>query len=95
MTKPTTAINFNYDVHVKELVERFNRLIKQLGPNNKKGTIRYDFEVDFTYALYEIKNCPPYLQGKMFDQASGIVSALINQLKHLRESADASEPQEA
>lgn len=95
MTKPTTAINFNYDVHVKELVERFNRLIKQLGPNNKKGTIRYDFEVDFTYALNEIKNCPPYLQGKMFDQASGIVSALINQLKHLRENVDASEPQEA
>jgi hypothetical protein len=30
----------------------------------------------------------------MFDQASGVVSALINQLKHLRE-ADATEPQEA
>lgn len=94
MTKPTTAINFNYDVHVKELIERFNRLIKQLGPNNKKGTIRYDFEVDFTHALYEIKKCPPYMQAKMFDQASWIVSALINQLKHLRE-ADPTEPQEA
>lgn len=93
MTKPTTpTVNFNYDVHVKELTERFNRLIKQLGPNNRKdwnanppvGSIRYDFEVDFTYALNEIKNCPQYLQGKMFDQASGIVSALINQLKHMK-----------
>lgn len=86
MTKPTTAINFNYDVHVKELIERFNRLIKQLGPNNKKGSDRYDFEVDFSYLLNEIKNCPTYLQGKMFEQASGIVNTLINHLKHLRES---------
>ena len=37
MNKATTApIYFNYEVHVKELVERFNRLIKQLGPNNRK-----------------------------------------------------------
>lgn len=87
MNKPTNnAINFNYDVHVKELIERFNRLIKQFGPNNKKGTIRYDFEVDFTYALNEIKNCPSYLQGKMFDQASSVVNALINQLKMIRET---------
>ena len=85
-------IYFNYEVHVKELIERFNRLIKQLGPNNRKDwnanppvpSIRYEFETDFMYSLNEIKNCPPYLQGKMFDNASGIVNALINQLKHLR-----------
>ena len=94
MSKPIAPINFNYEVHVKELTERFNRLIKQLGPNNRKdwkanppaGSIRYDFEVDFMYALNEIKNCPPYLQGKIFDNASGIVTSLINQIKHLREN---------
>ena len=87
-----TQINFNYEVHMKELIERFGRLIKQLGPNNRKdwktdppiSSIRYEFEVDFMYALNEIKNCPTYLQGKMFDNASSIVNALINQLKHLR-----------
>jgi hypothetical protein len=102
MNKPPPAINFNYEVHVKELTERFNRLIKQLGPNNKIDrkqdlpvpSIRYEFETDFMYALNEIKNCPPYLQGKMFDNASGIVNALINQLKHLREDSPEVEPQE-
>lgn len=109
MSKPinttnNTPINFNYEVHMKELIERFNRLVKQLGPNNRKdwktnppsSSIRYEFEVDFMYALNEIKNCPTYLQGKMFDNASGIVNALINQLRHLRESnPDAPEFQEA
>jgi hypothetical protein len=101
--QPTTAINFNYDVHVKELTERFNRLIKQLGPNNRKdwkatppvGSMRYNFEVDFMYALHEIQNSPSYLQGKMFDQASGIVNALINQLKIMRENGNQVEAQEA
>lgn len=82
MNKPITAINFNYDIHVRELTERFNRLIKQLGPNNRKGSTRYNFEVDFTYALNEIKNSPTYLQGKMFEQASLIVIALVNHLKN-------------
>lgn len=103
MNKPTTAINFNYDVHMKELNERFGRLIKQLGPNNRKdwktdpptSSIRYDFEVDFMYALHEVRECPSYLQGKMFDQASGIVSALINQLKQLNPNAAISEEVEA
>lgn len=90
-TKPASTSNFppsfNYDTHVKELNERFGRLIKQLGTNNRKGSARYDFEVDFTYALREIQNCPKYLQGKMFDKASGVVSALINQLRVSREDA--------
>lgn len=102
MSKPTTAINFNYDVHVKELVDRFNRLIKQLGPNNRKdwkadpptASPRYQFEVDFTYAVREIKDCPSYLQGKMFDQASGVVNALVNHLKQQQKPAEA-EAQEA
>lgn len=58
-------------------------------------SIRYEFEIDFMYALNEIKNCPPYLQGKMFDNASSIINALINQLKHLRESSTEAELLEA
>ena len=89
MSKSNSTISFNYEVHVKELSERFARLIKQLGPNNKKdwtttppvGSARYNFEVDFMYALNEIKNSPPYLQGKMFDHASNIVNQLINHVK--------------
>ena len=102
MSKPTTAINFNYDVHVKELVDRFNRLIKQLGPNNRKdwksnppvASPRYQFEVDFAYALRELADCPTYLRGKMFDQASGVVNALVNYLKQQKQQ-EAAEPQEA
>jgi hypothetical protein len=73
--------SFNYEAHVTELKERFARLIKQLGANNKKGSDRYQFEVDFSYAMYDVETAPPYLQGKMFDQASSVVSALINYLK--------------
>lgn len=74
--------NFDYESHSKELQERFGRLIKQLGVKNTKGSSRYQFEVDFMYALNEIKNCPPYLQGKMFDKASNVVTNLINYLKN-------------
>lgn len=76
---------FNYDSHVKELNERFARLIKQLGTNNKAGTTRHEYEVEFSYALHELKNCPQYLQGKRFDQATAIVQALFNQLKKSNE----------
>lgn len=69
---------FNQESHLKELTERFGRLIKKLGPNNRKGTLRYNFEVDFMYAINEIRLCPPYLQGKMFENASNVVSNLIN-----------------
>ena len=72
---------FNYETHSKELSDRFARLIKQLGPINKKGTARYTFEVDFMHALNEIKTCPSYIQGKMFDRASGIISALVAHIK--------------
>lgn len=77
--------SFNYDTHVKELNERFGRLVKQLKSDNKRGTVRHKFEVDFAYALHELKNCPTYLQGKRFDQASAIVSNLINHLKQNQE----------
>lgn len=77
----TTPTSFNYDTHVKELNERFGKLVRQLGVNTAVGSVRRNFEVDFAYALREIQLSPPYLQGKMFDRASSIVSALISHLK--------------
>jgi len=88
--------SFNQE-NIKELSEKFSRLIKQLGSNNKKdwkkGTesTRYRFEVEFAYAINEIAICPEYLQGKMFDAASGVVNNLINHLKSLKEKAPAAE----
>lgn len=86
MSKHNTQVPaFNYDTHVRELNERFGRLVKQLGPINKRGSVRHKFEVDFSYALNELKLCPQYLQGKRFDQASAIVSNLITVLKQNQE----------
>ena len=81
MSKQNQTLSFNADSHVKELNERFSRLIKNLGMSNKKGTDRYNFEVDFSYALNEIQTCPNYMQGKMFDKASSVVNALITHLR--------------
>lgn len=76
---------------VSELNERFGRLVKQLGTSNKKGSPRYEYEVNFSYALHEILNCPIYLQGKMFDRASMIVNnLLITLLKQPKETPAAS-----
>ena len=81
MTKSNTAPHFNAELHVKELNERFSRLIKNFGANNRKGSDRYNYEVQFAYALNEIAQAPIYMKGKMFDRASNIVSKLIAQLK--------------
>jgi len=78
---------FNAELHMNELNERFSRLIKNFGHNNRKGTERYNFEVAFAYALHEIDTCPPYMQGKMFDKATSIVSRLISALKTQNEAA--------
>lgn len=71
----------NYEVEVKDLNDKFKRFVKELGINNKKGSDRYNFEVDFSYALNEVKNCPLYLKAKRIESASGIVSSLIIHLK--------------
>lgn len=77
-----TATAFNYDLHLREINERFSRLVKQLGINNKKGTDRYLFEVEFSYALNELKNSPPHQQEKYyFEVANGIINELITHLK--------------
>lgn len=90
---------FNAESHIKELNERFGRLIKNLGANNRRvfsmetgsfvdsGSDRYNFEVDFAHALNEISMGPVYMQGKMFDKAAGIVNDLINHIKVLERQA--------
>lgn len=97
-TSPSApASAFNQETHLKELNERFGRLIKKMGPNNRKGTLRYNYEVEFMYAQREILSCPPYLQGKMFENASNVVSSLINliNLKQSSEKGGSREPIEA
>lgn len=84
---PTPGI-FNYDTHKTEISSRFGRLIKQLGPNNKKGSTRYNFEVEFAYAINELEHCPRYLQGKMYDALTGIVSSLIAHLRSRETEAE-------
>ena len=86
-TSPHSGVSFNQETHTKELAERFGRLIKKMGPNNRKGTLRYNYEVEFMYSLNEIRLCPPYLQGKMFENASNVVSSLIN-LIQLKQSSE-------
>lgn len=83
---PVTT-SFNQETHIKELQERFGRLIKKMGPNTRKGTLRYNYEVEFMYSLNEIRLCPPYLQGKMFENASTIVTSLVN-LIQLKQSSE-------
>lgn len=87
MAKVVTTPSFNSDIHVKELNERFARLIRGLGYNNSKGTDRYNFETEFAYAIHEITAGPVYMQGKMFDKAAAVVNNLINHLKALKEEA--------
>jgi hypothetical protein len=77
-----------HENHLKELQERFGRLIKKMGPINKKGTLRYNYEVEFMYSLNEIRLCPPYLQGKMFENASNVVSSLVNLIQLKQQSDD-------
>ena len=88
MSKFTNSIPpFNTEIHIKEINERFGRLIKNFGSNNRKGTDRYNFEVNFTYAIREVEQSPTYMQGKMFDKTTSIISRLINALKTQNEFA--------
>jgi len=72
---------FNPGTHVSDLNSEFSVLIDQLGINNRCGSQRYRFEVDFAYALNEVEMCPTYLQRKMFDDARSIVNQLSASLK--------------
>ena len=82
MSKNIAGATFNVDNHLKDLTDKFNRLVRSLGDRNKKGTDRYRFEVEFAYALNEVTNCPVYMQGKMFDKAAAVVNSLISFIKN-------------
>lgn len=66
-------VHQDYTILTKDLNDRFSWLVMTLGPNNKVGSQRHQFEVDFAYSLNELENSPRYIQGKMYDQAVSIV----------------------
>jgi hypothetical protein len=72
---------FNYEEHVAELNDRFGQLVRALGSNRSVGSVRYKYEVDFAYAMNEVVQGPPYLRGKLFEQANSIANGLSNYLK--------------
>lgn len=96
MALAKTTPSFNADNRVKEINERFNRLIKNVDQSNtrrfsmqkmafiEKGTDRYQFEVDMAYAINEVMKAPSYMQGKTFESAAGVVNRLIEYLKDNR-----------
>lgn len=73
--------SFNQDEALKSLREKFSRLIIKLGANNSRGTRRYNFEVEFCYAIRELENGPPYLAGKLFDRVANVCNSLASVIK--------------
>lgn len=82
-----TTPTFSYDELVKELKEKFARLVRKLGQKNQKGTKRYEFEVNFAYALNELEQGPIYLRGKLFEQANDVANELVSYLKSVKSEA--------
>lgn len=72
---------FNQEEALKSLKEKFGRIIGRLGANNAKGTKRYEFEVEFCYAVRELDGCPPYLAGKLFERVANVCNALAQTVK--------------
>lgn len=72
---------FNYEEYVAELNDRFGQLVRALGPNRSKGSVRYKYEVDFAYAMNEVVQGPTYLRGKLFEKANSIANGLSSYLK--------------
>lgn len=79
------ATQIDHEAHLKELCAKFARLVRNLGFNNAKGTVRHQFEVDFAYAVREVSDCPNYLRAKMLDKVSNIIANLITHLKQTAE----------
>jgi hypothetical protein len=78
---------FDYPVLLKELKERFARHIHLLGWKNTKGSKRYDFEVDFMFALNDLEQGPPYLRGKLFERPNAVINRLVAHAKTLEPKA--------
>lgn len=88
--KQQTTIVFDYEIHVKELKERFARLISTLGYHRGVGTKRYEYEVDFAYALNDLEQGPPYLRVKLFEKANAIANSLVAYIKSVRPAEEIS-----
>jgi hypothetical protein len=80
-TAATIATQIDHEAQLKELQAKFARLVRNLGFNNAKGTVRHQFEVDFAYAVREVVDGPNYLRAKMLDKVSNIIANLITHLK--------------
>lgn len=77
----TQPITFISQDTIKSLRKKFARLIIELGANNSKGSRRYNFEVEFCYAMRELEEGPQYLMGKLFDRAANVCNALDQTVK--------------
>lgn len=69
------------ETQTKEVNDKFRLLVRNLGANNTKGTVRYQYEVDFAHAINEIRWAPSYIVQKYVDKANLIVSNLIKDLQ--------------
>lgn len=62
---------------ISDMNSRFQRLVRQLGNDNSKGTERHSFETDFAYSLREIDLAPNYIVQKFVDRAGYVIDDLI------------------
>ncbi len=61
------------DLQVQEINNEFKNRTKALGYDNTKGTLRHKYEVDFAYALNDIRWAPIYIAQKFVDRLESIV----------------------
>lgn len=73
--------SFDYNATLIALKERFARQIWLLGEKNTKGCPRYQYEVEFCYALNELEQGPVYLRGKLFERPNNVINRLITFIK--------------
>lgn len=74
---------FDFEKHFQDLKDRFARNQWLLGQKNTKGTIRYDYEVDFTYLVDEMERGPVYARIKRYEQANNLLASMISLGKRL------------
>lgn len=78
---PTADGTFDYNTALTRLKETFANNIRALGSKNTKGSARYQFEVDFMYALNELEQGPTYLRGKLYERPNAVINKLMAYIK--------------
>lgn len=77
-------LTINTKDQIKKLNDSFHHVTRSLGKNNSKGTLLYDYQVDFAYLLDSIEHGPvfqiPFLINKA-EQHIRNISTQINQSK--------------